>query len=574
MPPRSKKRRTTTPKQTLLSQCHRDAVMPVTDELISRWKQATHEKQLSPANIVCVEKAMFYSFQSSRKDKARNWKKVNANRTWELIRYDLEVRLGIIKFQPRLTQGAFLTGIRYGSTVPLVDNDFLENGAVVVLKRNNMPKYLHAYVPPSMLEDTLTNLERAANVEILHKLEADLTWTKVDDLSEDEKLQRIMNYASFFGASPVTAPVVSAATRRIQRSRIQHPSSYKTHMRNGCLDFIPPKTYKCRSCNTLGDHFRSTCRRLHVGESEGGARPIDDQRLAVGIPNKWLRPATENEKKLCTFMISPQDGSAVVLKASKHLKSEGFLPVSELAAEKVKAEQALDKNTYNFEEEDVPEFEIEEYLLEKDIQEKMEERAFFRANPECQTKIPSICTHWMRGLCKLGARSCQYMHVYEEIFIPICKFYMEDQCGSGKDCVFRHPPKGTEDEKKKICPCFKYNAGYCPFGLKCVYSHITFTSPFGSTLKADVQNIMMDIIEEGEKYEDIGKKKTELSRLIYQDYVPKVPPVSELTSTESDASSSSVSRSPSNHDKRMRRKQHQRNVRRRINKRGEAITEQ
>lgn len=105
-------------------------------------------------------------------------------------------------------------------------------------------------------------------------------------------------------------------------------------------------------------------------------------------------------------------------------------------------------------------FDFEDWL---EWAEAEEERYFTPLAPA--RKRPSVCKHWMRGLCKSNQYTCEYYHVLDQRLLPVCYFYTRGTC-MNPNCQFRHPV-GVED----TVFCVAYARGFCKLGPKCEKKH-------------------------------------------------------------------------------------------------------
>uniref|UniRef100_A0A8C5IDD5 Cleavage and polyadenylation specificity factor subunit 4 n=1 Tax=Junco hyemalis TaxID=40217 RepID=A0A8C5IDD5_JUNHY len=68
---------------------------------------------------------------------------------------------------------------------------------------------------------------------------------------------------------------------------------------------------------------------------------------------------------------------------------------------------------------------------------------------------PTVCKHWLRGLCKRG-ESCDFLHGYDASRVPECCFYSRFGECSNKDCPFLHAGATASTGR---CPW--YDRGFC-----------------------------------------------------------------------------------------------------------------
>ncbi|NXQ34983.1 CPSF4 factor, partial [Alaudala cheleensis] len=78
---------------------------------------------------------------------------------------------------------------------------------------------------------------------------------------------------------------------------------------------------------------------------------------------------------------------------------------------------------------------------------------------------PTVCKHWLRGLCKRGD-SCDFLHDYDASRMPECYFYSKFGECSNKDCPFLHV-----DATASTLGCPWYDRGFCKHGPLCKYKH-------------------------------------------------------------------------------------------------------
>ena len=82
-----------------------------------------------------------------------------------------------------------------------------------------------------------------------------------------------------------------------------------------------------------------------------------------------------------------------------------------------------------------------------------------------------VCVHWLKNNCRKNDK-CEFLHVYIEDKIPICKFFKErGHCDQQETCVYRHPTQKDPGTSKKQEPCPYYERGFCKLGAQCNYGH-------------------------------------------------------------------------------------------------------
>ncbi|KCV72063.1 hypothetical protein H696_01471 [Fonticula alba] len=103
-----------------------------------------------------------------------------------------------------------------------------------------------------------------------------------------------------------------------------------------------------------------------------------------------------------------------------------------------------------------------------------------------------VCKHYIRGLCKLGAVVCDYVHEYDLSRMPECQFWRKaGTCKSGDECAFRHvavhpptDPSALSDGQIRdrdgrvisataaaLAECPHYAQGFCARGPNCSLRH-------------------------------------------------------------------------------------------------------
>lgn len=81
--------------------------------------------------------------------------------------------------------------------------------------------------------------------------------------------------------------------------------------------------------------------------------------------------------------------------------------------------------------------------------------------------------HWLKKVCRKGD-TCEYLHMYVEEKIPICRFFKERGHCDQQDtqCVYRHPKEPEPGASKKQEPCPYFERGFCKVGRHtCNYWH-------------------------------------------------------------------------------------------------------
>jgi hypothetical protein len=116
-------------------------------------------------------------------------------------------------------------------------------------------------------------------------------------------------------------------------------------------------------------------------------------------------------------------------------------------------------------------FSCEAHLKVLDDLEREHTRALHKLAPHLKNKIPSICTHWINGLCVKGI-ACEYLHTYDPSSLPVCKFYMQGKC-KNTECIFRHVT--ATDSATRVCG--EYALGFCKRGPRCDMQHVKRETP-------------------------------------------------------------------------------------------------
>ncbi|XP_033374490.1 putative cleavage and polyadenylation specificity factor subunit 4-like protein isoform X1 [Parus major] len=88
-----------------------------------------------------------------------------------------------------------------------------------------------------------------------------------------------------------------------------------------------------------------------------------------------------------------------------------------------------------------------------------------QGHPQPGGAKPTVCKHWLRGLCKRGD-GCGFLHDSDASRMPECCLYSKfGQC-SNKDCPFLHL-----DGTASTVGCPWYDRGFCRHGPLCKYKH-------------------------------------------------------------------------------------------------------
>ena len=427
---------------------------------------------------------VFYRFMYACEWNPRNWRTCEAYGKWEHVRFCLEKLEGCIQETP-LKQNSFLVGYSADSLQPLSDSTYIKPGSTLLLRRCVLPKYMQAHVPE--FHASHTQDEQAPEVAPVMP----------EHGSEQDKLQALQQHLQ------------SVYNSWAPRSTSKHASQHMQRVSpEGNVEFLPLMWYRCNVCNLRGDHFSANCPQVQGSSlNDRNSARIRLNSFFTGIPKSFLRPATPQEVEAgeCWKLAT---GELVMLKSNtQKLNPDGFLEqcnrqednpkpspqkVQELPHElphelpnelpnELAEDSLLDKYDLLYASASDEESDFEDtFTFEKDLrrQDVLKQRAkeeYYKQHPECKEKKMQICSHYLRGLCCKGETACEYLHCYNEDLIPICRFYMRDECSSS-DCSFRHPPKNAMGETKSK-PCHKYTGGLCPLGPRCRYMHIRYRSP-------------------------------------------------------------------------------------------------
>lgn len=408
---------------------------------------------------------------------------------WEDVRYLLERRINLHAEGVRRGGGAFVSGMRrdkykhtggkWDARHRLRANDTVQPGEALVLFRRPLHRALSMYVP-----STFGDKGDAAD-------SAKPLITFDEDADEETKMQAVLAQSD--------AAHCIGATKKSKRPRgvHVHPCDLEYTAQDRP---VPPESYVCRSCETSGDHFQSDCpRRAYAApaplllsslqpsvESEPvQAMPLDMVKMAHGIPKLFLK-TVDNVHAVSMLTLSGEavsdervrldsDASAI-----SRLVRDAALGPSSMMFAKVHTDP-------NEDEEDMV-FTCEQYLPVLDDQHKASMRALYKVAPHLRNKIPSICTHWINGLCIKGI-ACEYLHTYDPQSLPVCKFYVQGKC-KNSECIFRHVT--AADSAVRVCA--DYATGFCRQGARCSLQHVKRDAPhradFGPDADAEFKTMV------------------------------------------------------------------------------------
>ena len=373
---------------------------------------------------------------------------------WEDARFDLEKLMGMhasssSSAEPQRKTNNLAYVVAYwptdfdaesysAQTIP--GNWVLSSNERIVLARRAIPLGLKSYVPRSRRAAE----EAAAEPEVEVNNDPTLPLTELDELA-------LIHMAAFAQATVGTACDASqqqqAARRQTAAAAGFHPSAYRVRTcADGVKRVVPPPTYVCNACTEVGAHFRDECPRGADGLA------LDRTRVLHGVPKSRLRDvdtATETRlvtgegKRVETLDLVAQHEPVLLPGVCGQLLLEGDY-TSAVALRPLELEWLQSKPHKAREDAEaqrlrrIVDFDFEEPLHLLDARRAWLEAEFFRRNPGLRRKKPQVCTFFTNGRCQEGRLRCPYTHAVDAR-MPICRFFLLDQCRQGASCTFLHP---------------------------------------------------------------------------------------------------------------------------------------
>ncbi len=367
-------------------------------------------------------------------------------RCWDHARYLLEYKM---KMHVTCNKGSpvysclhgmlltdFLNNNYRWNDLKILKGDYhLASDTRIVLKRLPIPKPLQRYVPDRFNQD-------------FHVIDTHQDEQKTDQESNQEKDQEEIDEDALI-ASMMADTAAMFQIPQYQTSN-RHPSEFEI----GEHGAIPPPKYRCNGCGVVGNHFRKQCPR----DLKGIKKALDRCHVPHGIPKTMLEAAEDGKSQLRTedglFVQRANQGGGKTLRK--------FFPGLYLDTTNVKPGKK--RETWES---------FGTFLDAIDRVEKDEERAFYQKHPELRRKNNSLCQYYLRGLCQKSAWECQFLHKVDDKLMPICQFFVKDNCSAGDTCIFKH-----ELPRPKPKPtCQSYKRGFCSLGSTCPRNHIKYSYP-------------------------------------------------------------------------------------------------
>lgn len=429
----------------------------------------------------------------------RHYMVAQGNDKWENMRYCLEKHMGFFKFTlpMKVVQNSYLTAVYQYSVsgappgTPLTSKTQVYGGDILVVTRLPQPKHLHAYIPAKYWSDLGDVPDQSADVTE-QSGEAETKSSDCLQLTEEEKLEALLQQQSTADVSHGSAPFLPPIVVRMLKQKIQHPTDYASLT-------TPHPLFVCQYCSAQGKHFHSLCPYVETDARQNTAELITKVRRIVGIPKSRLRPATPEEVTLGQYYLNENNDKVVVLPLSQQEsqptspppKLQSQPPLSQPAAAKRKEEPlelpiiVLDEAEYEAQ----LRFDFEDFIEEQDKRERLLEAQFYEKHPELRKKKNQICTHYYRGMCHKGKLECEFLHSGDETYIAICQFFVNDQC-TDANCMFRHPDKQLFNNE-----CNAFKRGFCEKGRLCKYKHVKYVHPSDSPdLEPDTVKLMVSAL--------------------------------------------------------------------------------
>jgi hypothetical protein len=372
---------------------------------------------------------------------------------WEDARYDLEKVMGMHPSEQQQQQPpqrkpsnlAYLVAYwpvdfdaegYSAQTIP--GNWVLSSNERILLARRAIPAGLKPYVPRGRLAAAAAAAPEAEEEEPPASAAA-APLNELDELA-------LVHMAAFAQDTVGTACAPGPQNRRQAAASAFHASAYRVRMcADGVKRVVPPPTYVCHACTEVGAHFRDECPRGADGLA------LDRTRVLHGVPKSRLRDvdtATETRlvtgegKRVETLDLVAQNEPVLLPGVCGQLLLEGDY-TSAVALRPLELEWLGSKANRAREDADaarlrrVVDFDFEEPLRLLDARRAWLEAEFFRRNPGLRRKKPQVCTFFANGRCQEGRLRCPYTHAVDAR-MPICRFFLLDQCRQGAACTFLH----------------------------------------------------------------------------------------------------------------------------------------
>lgn len=436
------------------------------------------------------------------------WKKItlpddSSESAWPLVRYRLEKKYGmqevVSEAHPAPTRkhpknrhsNSCFSAVLYtefaihhnnfNACQLLPENFVCETAVKIVLKHQLIPFPLRPYCPRKY-DTRHLQLQNTRTVQKQQQYEEFATMT-----SEEERIEAVVDSHATRHKQLFYDSSVQFQTNNMDG--LHHPSTYKT----GPLGPIPHEGYVCFACLEKEDHFRECC-------PLPASKAVDKQRLATGIPTNFLKPtptdvANSNSLPLATRLVNA-DGCAVHDTRQLYNCDEPHVETQarECSFERVLASLAA-TCTNSIQQKKLPKLKtvdassIElldaihggtlDIVLEIDTLVDLAEREtkryqskFYTQHPTFKTKSSTVCQYYLRGLCHKSALTCQYKHHIDTTPMPVCQFFIKDQCMRGS-CQFLH----SNPARMQVQQCLDYVLGFCKQGASCPKSHIRSNAP-------------------------------------------------------------------------------------------------
>jgi hypothetical protein len=387
---------------------------------------------------------------------------------WEHVRHELEQRLQCVRDKVRYSASSYLSamtrdmyklsGCKWVADRRIKATDTLRPHTAIILFRRPPPRYFTRVIPTRYRGKEGEEEEQKECVE-----DARGAATKLAGENEEEQL------ASLFSMSTQVLDEQLACIQRAP-SKVQRAAQHKAHPDDYEYDPrtrnpLPLKEYVCKGCGATGVHFRQDCPQgsgedCAADGDEEGVKAVDKIFVPTGIPKTFLVSVQESEADASTMVT--RDGLFV-----KDVRQSLIDRVRAIDAQQIDVVPSpLDVDSWVDGEE--PRFACEDYLEQVvDVKQKAKELLV-----PSSKKIQFMCTHWLQGLCHKGVL-CEYLHVYDTRFIPICKFFMEGKC-LNDPCAFRHILPAS---KTNVTVCPDYVMGFCARGPSCPAPHLKRDAP-------------------------------------------------------------------------------------------------
>lgn len=373
-------------------------------------------------------------------------------RTWDHARYLLEYQMRMhITCNKGSPVYSCLHGMRLEDFLQnnykwnrgreLRGNDRLAGDTQVVLKRMPIPQPLQRYVPDRFC------------AELVQYTGTQETVLQEEDQDEDALIASVM--------ADTAAMFKVPDSQKHTHKRNRHASEFDI----GEHGAIPPPNYRCNGCGVTGEHFRKQCPRDLKGEKKA----LDKCRVPHGIPKALLETVKDGQSQLRT-----EDGLFVQRTDTSQGKNlRKFFPGLYLKESVDKPNNPRNKPNNKPNKKPSKTWDFESFLDAVDQAEKKEERAFYKQHPEMRRKKHSLCQYYLRGLCQKSAWECQFLHKVDESLMPICQFFVKNECSAGDTCIFKH----ELPRPKRLPTCQNYKRGFCPSGTACPNNHIKYPYP-------------------------------------------------------------------------------------------------